>query len=227
MTQTKLVALAGILALTAGAGLAGTAFAQTPVAPPTWGAAIPGQCVLDTGRALSTSNLGKAASDRMIQLKAQVDAELSAESQALDTEGKQLQEQQKTATAGAAKTAWETKAQAWAKKGETFQRKVQVRQAEMRYTEQMATQIVFEKMIPQINATVTQNKCSMVVQAEGLLQYDGAGPNNQAVSFTYVNPAMDITNTVVQKLNAAGEQLPQIDRVNLEQQAAAAGARAQ
>ena len=225
MTKTSFVALAGILALAA----AGQSFAQaaTPT-PPTFGAAIPGQCVLDTGTALADSTLGKSASARLVQLKAQVDAELSAEGEAIEAEAKQLQDTQKAAMAPTAtptaKQQWETKAQAWNKKSEAFQRKVQLRNQEMQYTQQIAMQAVFEKMIPQINAVVTQNKCSMVVQADGLLHYESSGPNNQAINFTYVNPQMDITNAVVQKMNASGEQLPQINRVNLEQQAAQAQA---
>ncbi|EGF90511.1 outer membrane protein OmpH-like family protein [Asticcacaulis biprosthecium C19] len=221
MTKTSLVALAGVLALTA----AGQAFAQTSPTPPTFGAAIPGQCVLDTGKALADSKLGQQANARLAQLQAQVKAELTGESEALQAEEKQLQDTQKTATATeAGKKQWEGKVQAWAQKGEIWQRKVQLREEEMRYTTQIAINSVMEKMIPQINTVVTQKQCSMVVRADGLLQYQVGGPNNQSQEVLYVNPAMDITASVVQKMDASGEQLPQINRVNLEQQAAQAQA---
>ncbi|ESQ89661.1 hypothetical protein ABAC460_12390 [Asticcacaulis sp. AC460] len=221
MTKTSLVALAGVLALTA----AGQSFAQTAPTPPSFGAAIPGQCVLDTGKALADSKLGQQANARLAQLQAQVKAEVSGESEALQAEEKQLQDTQKTATATeAGKKQWEGKVQAWAAKGEAWQRKVQLREEELRYTSQVAINAVMEKMIPQINTVVTQNKCSMVVRAEGLLQYQMTGPNNQPVEVVYVNPSMDITAAVVQKMDASGDQLPQINRVNLEQQAAQAQA---
>lgn len=221
MTKTSLVALVGVLALTA----SGQAFAQATPTPPTFGAAIPGQCVLDTGKALADSKLGQQANARLAQLQAQVKAEVGGESEALQAEEKQLQDTQKTATATeAGKKQWEGKVQAWAAKGEAWQRKVQLREEELRYTSQIAINAVMEKMIPQINAVVSQKQCSMVVRAEGLLQYQASGPNNQPVEVVYVNPAMDITAAVVQKMDAAGDQLPQINRVNLEQQAAQAQA---
>ncbi|ESQ75409.1 OmpH family outer membrane protein [Asticcacaulis sp. AC402] len=222
MKKTSLVALVGILGLTA----AGQSFAQATPTQPTFGAAIPGQCVLDTGRALATSKMGLAATARLTQLNAQVQAELTGENDVLEAEGKQLQDTQKTSSAtDAGKKTWEGKAQAWAQKGEALQRKAQIRESEMRATQQIAMQTVMEKMIPQINSVVTQNKCSMVVQADGLLQYQATGPNNQPISFTYVNPSMDITSAVVQKMDASGEQLPQINRYNLEQQQQAQAAR--
>jgi len=231
MKKISLISLAGILALT----VAGHAFAQAPAAsstvapaapaitPPTFGAPAPGQCVLDTATAMSTSSLGTQASNRLLQLKAQVDAELSGEGQAIQTEYNTLASSQKAQSATAAgKTAWEAKAQAWSQKRDTFQQKVQQRNQEMQYTQQEAMQIVFEKMIPHINEIVTQKGCSTVVQADSLVHYDLTGPNNQATTFTYVNPAMDITTAVVQKTDAANEQLPPIDRVHLDQQAAGA-----
>lgn len=230
MKKISFVALAGILAMTA----AGHALAQAPAAtpaapaaatpptPPSFGAPVPGQCVLDTASAMATSKLGMQASNRLLQLKAQVDAELSGEGEAIQNEYSTLAASQKAQSATAAgKTAWEGKAQAWSQKRDAFQQKVQQRNQEMQYTQQEVMQVVFQKMIPRINDVVTQKSCSMVVQSDGLLHYDAPGPNNESTTFTYVNPAMDITTAVVQKMDAAGEQLPSFDRVHLDQQQAA------
>lgn len=228
MKKAKLFLIAGLAALTAGAANAQTAAAPTP---PTFGAAIPGQCVLDEQTAMTNSAMGKAASQRLVQLKSVVDGELQQQGTALETEYKTLAASQKTqAATPAGKTAWETKAQDWAKKRDAFQSKVQQRQQEMQYTQQEVMAAIFSKMIPNINAVVTQKGCSTVVSASSLLSYDttttGADGKPVAQKFTYVNPAMDITSAVVQKMDSTGELLPAFDRVSLDQQAAAQGAAA-
>lgn len=229
MKKANLFLIAGLAALTAGAANAQTAPAAPT--PPTFGAAIPGQCVLDEQVAMTTSAMGKAASQRLVQLKSNVDGELQQQGTALETEYKTLAASQKTqAATPAGKTAWETKAQDWAKKRDAFQAKVQQRQQEMQYTQQEVMSAIFSKMIPNINAVVTQKGCSTVVSASSLLSYDtttaGADGKPVAQKFTYVNPAMDITTAVVQKMDSTGELLPAFDRVSLDQQAAPGAAAA-
>lgn len=219
MKKSNLFLIAGLAALAAGA-----AQAQTTPTPPTFGAAIPGQCVLDEQTAVSQSAMGKAAAERLVQLKSVVDGELQQQGTTLETEYKALAASQKTQSATpAGKTAWETKAQDWAKKRDTFQQKVQQRQQEMQYTQQEVMAAIFSKMIPNINAVVTQKGCSTVVSASSLLSYDstttGADGKPVSTKFTYVNPAMDITTAVVQKMDSTGERLPAFERVNLDQQA--------
>ena len=198
------------------------ATAPAPVTPPSFGAPVPGECVLDTQQAMGNSAMGKAASDRLVQLKAMVDSELSPEGTALETEYKTLAAQQKASSATAAgKAAWEQKAQGWSEKRDAFQRKVQLRQQEMQATQQEVLQAIFQKMIPQINAVVTQKSCSSVVSADSLLHYDTTSNTGGAPvqsSFVYVNPAMDITTAVVAKLDSSGEFLPPFDRAHLDQQ---------
>ncbi|WP_443747502.1 OmpH family outer membrane protein [Asticcacaulis solisilvae] len=216
--------LVGVAALVAGAAHAQTA--ATPPAPPTFGAPIQGQCVIDVQQAMVDSTMGKAAQDRLGQLKAVVDSELQQQAQALETEMKSLQAQQKTVTP-ATKAALESKAQAWGQKRDAFQAKVQQRQQEMQYTQQEAMAVLFQKMVPHINSVVTAKGCATVVQADSLLHYDAPGANNGPSStFVYANPAMNITAAVVQKMDASGETLPQIDRVSLDQQQGQAGAAA-
>lgn len=201
---------------------AGGAYAQTAAAPtpPTFGAPVAGQCVLDEQTALSTSDMGKAASDRLVQLKAQVDSELQPEATALETEYKQLQAQQKTLTP-ATKGTFDQKAAAWSDKRDQFQQKAQLRQQEMQATQQEVLQAIFQKMIPSINGVVTQKQCATVISADSLLHYDSPSNTNgqeTQASFVYANPAMDITKDVVAKMNATGERLPNFDRANLGQQ---------
>lgn len=232
MKKASLFLIASAAVLMAGAGQAmaqaAAPAAATPAAPtpPTFGAAVPGQCVLDEQTAMSTSNMGKSASDRLVQLKGQVDAELGAEGKAIEDEYKALAASQKTSAATpAGKTAWEGKAQAWEEKRQKFQAKVQQRNQEMQYTQQEVMQAIFQKMIPQINAVVTAKSCATVLSADSLLHYDMTANTNGAAtqtSFLYANPAMNITTDVVAKMNASGETLPAFDRVKLDQPAAGA-----
>jgi hypothetical protein len=98
-----------VFAQTAATPAAPAAAAPTPPTPPTFGAAVPGQCVLDTQEAMADSAMGKAAADRLRQLKAVVDSELSTEGKSLDSERQSLATQQKAATTPAAKTAWKAR----------------------------------------------------------------------------------------------------------------------
>ena len=230
MKKSSLLITLSVLSMAAMTGQV-LAQAAAPVAapalptPPTFGAPLAGQCVLDTGTAISDSAMGKAASTRLQQLGGIVQSELSTDETSLDTEGKALADQQKAATAPTATTAvkqaFSTKAQAWEQKRQILQAKAQQRQQEMQETAQSARQAIFVKMIPQINAVVTAKGCSTVVSADSLVSYTMPGANNTATSFVYVNPAMDITSAVVQKLDATGDVLPPFQRVDLSQQGAA------
>ncbi len=233
MKKSNLLFIASVMALTvAGAANAQTAAPATaapaPPTPPTFGAAVPGQCVLDEQTAMGTSKMGVAAAGRLSQLKGVVDGELQQQGQALEAEYKQLAATQKTSYATpAGKQGWDGKAEAWGKKRDAFQAKVQQRQQEMQYTQQEVMSAIFSKMIPNINAVVTAKGCSTVVAASSLVHYDlnnnAAGQPTQS-TFTYVNPAMDITSAVVQKMDSTNELLPAFERVSLDQQAAGAPA---
>lgn len=232
MKKSSLLITLSVLSM---AALTGQVFAQAaapaaPAAPalptpPTFGAPLAGQCVLDTSEAMANSAMGKAAVARLQQLQGVVDSELAPDSTALDTEYKSLSDQQKAATAptatAAVKQAFAAKAQGWEQKRQAFQEKSQQRSQEMQYTQQGVMQAVFQKMIPQINAVVTAKGCSTVVAADSLLHYSVNGANNQPSTFVYVNPAMDITSAVVQKLDATGELLPTFQRADLSQQGGA------
>ena len=221
MKKSSLLITLSVLAL---AGVSGQVFAQaapaTP-APPTFGAPIAGQCVLDTNEAMSNSKMGKAAVDRLNQLNGVVQSEISGLSTQLDTDRKALQAAQpaKTATPAVVQ-AFQTKAQAWEQRAQQLQALAQQRDQEMQYTRQAAMSSIFMKMVPQISSVVTAKGCSTVVSADSLVRYPVGSGETQS-TFVYVNPAMDITSTVVQKLDATGELLPTFNRVDLSQQGAA------
>ena len=230
MKKSSLLITLSVLAM---AGVSGHVFAQTgaPAAapavptPPTFGAPVAGQCVLDANTAINSSKMGKAALDRLNQLGGVVQSEVTGLSTQLDTDRKALAAQQpaKTATAAVVQ-AFQAKANAWEERAQNLQNLVQQRNQEMQYTKQVAMSQVFMKMVPQINSVVTAKGCSTVVSADSLLHYEMNGANDTSSTFVYVNPAMDITNSVVQKLDATGELIPTFQRIDLSQQQGAAPA---
>jgi len=226
MKKSSLTLLVSAIAMAA----ATAAVAQTAApTPPTFGAAIPGQCVLDEQTALTSSNMGKAAIDRLQQLKAAVDAELQPEATALETEYKSLQAEQKASQASpAAAQAFDKKAAAWSDKRDQLQQKMQVRQQEMQVTQQQVFSAIGQKMLPSVNAVVTQKQCATVMASDSLLHYEapGATAGAEPVSIIYANPAMNITSDVVAKMNASGETLPPFERAHLGPQGAPAAAAA-
>ena len=228
MKKSSLLLSLGALAL---AGLSGQVFAQAaapvaaPPTPPTFGAPVAGQCVLDTTNAIVTSKMGKAAIDRLGQLNGVVQSEITGLDTQLGADRKTLAAAQpaKTATQ-AVKDAFQTKAAAWEQRAQQLQGLAQQRDQELQYTRQAAMSAIFMKMVPQINAVVTAKGCSTVVSADSLVRYPVPGASDSQASFVYVNPAMDITSAVVQKLDATGELLPPFNRVDLSQQQGAAPA---
>ena len=231
MKKSSLLAAAAFLALTAFGAQAATPAAPVPTAaptpppPPTFGAAIPGQCVLDVSTAMANSQLGKAAATRLQQLGAVVQSELSTDDTSLSTEYKGLQDSQKAATTAAAKAAWDAKEQAFEGKYEAFQKKQQQRNQEMQITQQSVMGWIFNQMIAPINQVVTAKGCSTVISSDSLLHYSLPDSNGQQqADFLYANPAMNITTDVVAKLDAANVTLPQFDRANLDAQQGGAGA---
>lgn len=237
MKKSSLLIAAAAMALTAfgvqaapapapAAPAPATAAAPTPPPPPTFGAAVPGQCVLDVSTAMADSKIGGAASTRLQQLAAVVKSELSTQDAALSTEYKGLQDTQKTASATpAGKSAWEGKMQAFGTKYQAFQDLQQQRSQEMQYTRQEVMAWIFDQMIAPINQVVSAKSCATVINTDSLLHYSQPDSNGQAQpDFIYANPAMNITNDVVAKLDAANIQLPQFDRANLDQQQGAAPA---
>lgn len=212
-------------AMAQGGSTAAPATVPTPPTPPTFGAAVPGQCVLDVASAMSDSAIGKAANDRMVQLGAVVKSELAAQDTALSTEYKTLQASKAAATTAAAKTAFDTKAKAFEDKYNAFQALQQQRSQEMQYTQQEVMAWIFDQMVPQINKVVTTKGCATVINADSLLHYSQAPTSNgaQPADFYYANPSMNITTAVVSQLDSANIQLPQFDRADLTPKPGAGG----
>lgn len=185
---------------------AATPAAARPAAPPlTHGPAIAGVCVFSHDRAVATSSVGKAASARMEQLRAQAAAELTAERTGIQTEANTLQGQQASLTQEQRQqrgTALQTRADA-------FQRKAQQREQEFELTAAQQMRRIDTEIEPIARSLYQARNCSLLLNGDGAVMA--------------ANPAMDITEQVVAQLNT---RLPTIsfDRATLPAQGTAPAA---
>lgn len=203
MTSRKLVAATAgaVAALT----FATSTAAQTPAPAAqnlTHGPAIPGLCVFSRGEALATSTVGKYIGTRIDQLVKQVDAELEPEVKAVQTESQTLQSSKATMD----KATYDQRYQAMMTRAANLERKGQLRQRELQVTGQKAEGRFFQEVQPLLTTAYQQRKCSILLDGDGVMG---------------VNPAMNITPTVVSALNAKIQQFS-IERERLDQQQAAA-----
>lgn len=179
-----------------------TPTALSTATPVNWGPALPGVCIFSFDRALGTSAAGKAASTRLQQLTAQVQAELQPEQTALQTDAKAFDSQRATLPADQV----QTRGQALQGRVNAFEQKGQLRQQELRATGNKAQQRIAGELEPIVRTVAQARSCSVLLNGDGVL---GA------------NVSMDITDAVVAQLNT---KLPTLtfDREHLDQQAPAA-----
>lgn len=198
--QTRARAAAG--ARPAASAASGAPSALSTATPLVSGPPIAGVCIFSFDRAMGTSAAGKAASVRLQQLTAQVQAELTPEQTALQNDAKAFESQRATLPADQL----QSRGQALQQRAQAFEQKAQQRQQELRATGAKAQQRVGVEMEPLVRSVYQARSCSVLLNGEGVL---GA------------NPAMDLTAAVVTQLDA---KLPTItfDREHLDQQAAGA-----
>jgi len=206
--RTTLLGLAAACA--AASLLAGQATAQThPAAaatPPAiaTGPAIPGLCVLNREGLLYGSTVGKYVDQRLHQLKAQSDAELNAEAASLKTDIGALQAQKATLPP----EQYEQRGTEMNARISAFQGKAQKRDAEMQRTLEKAVARINQEAEPYVTQAFTQHGCSILLSSEGVM---------------FSAKSMDITDQVVQALNAKFTQFP-FDREQIPDQPSAAPA---
>jgi Skp family chaperone for outer membrane proteins len=179
MKALTLGALA-IVALTATATGA-SAQASGPTNP---GPAIPGVCVYYNQRLLGQSTVGQAVQTRMQQLSQEVQAELQPYATAIQSEAQQLQ------ASGASLPAdqLQTRRQALQQRAQEAQQLEQTRDAELRYTLAAQRQAISQAVEPLLVAVYQEKGCGIMIDRESVFM---------------MNPAMDVTDTVIQRLNTA------------------------
>jgi Skp family chaperone for outer membrane proteins len=175
--------------------------AAAPQAPPPLqlGPGIPGVCVFSEEAAVSRSSAGKTINDRMQQLAAQVQAELGPEQTSLDADIKAFK--------ALAQDQQQAQGPALQQRVQTFEGKRQLRQRELETTLRKAIARVDGELEPIIRDVVAVRSCGLLLKADNAVYA--------------ANPTMDITASVVEKLNT---KLPSVtfDREHLDAQAPAA-----
>ncbi len=167
------VALASLVASTA---VAQTAGPQNP------GPAIPGVCVYFNQRLLAQSTVGQSVQTRMEALAGEVQGELAPYGTTIQTEISALQQGGQAADPdGARRTALQQRVQ----EAQTLE---QTRQDELRYTLGEQRRLISAAVEPILVAVYQERGCGILIDRESVF---------------IMNPAMDVTDTVIQRLNTA------------------------
>lgn len=174
----KLFAL-GAFALASLAAGAAAAQAQAPANP---GPVIAGVCVFHNDRLLATSTAGQSVQAGMQRLVTEVQGEIQPYAAVIQTEAQQLQQ------GGAAADPQGTRRQALQQRVQEAQQLEQTRQAELQYTQQLQIRAIAQAADPILVAVYQERGCGLLLDR----------------SAVYIsNPAMDITDVVIQRLNTA------------------------
>ena len=163
--------------------VASTAVAQSQ-GPQNPGPAIPGVCVYFNQRLLATSTAGQAVQARMEQLATEVQGELAPYATSIQSEITTLQQGGQAADADGTRRA---ALQARITEAQTLE---QTRQDELRYTLSEQRRLISAAVEPILVAVYQERSCGILIDRESVF---------------ILNPAMDITDVVIQRLNS---QLP-------------------
>lgn len=161
--------------------VASTAVAQTN-GPANPGPVIPGVCVYFNQRLLAQSTVGQAVQARMEALAGEVQGELAPYGTAIQTEITALQQGGQAADPdGARRTALQQRIQ-------EAQALEETRQNELRYTLSEQRRLISAAVEPILVAVYQEQGCGILIDRESVF---------------ILNPAMDVTDTVIQRLNTA------------------------
>ena len=173
-----------IIAATAAASLVSTAALAQQAAPQNPGPVIPGVCTYYNARLLAQSSAGQAVETRMQQLAQEVQGELQPYATAIQTEATALQ------TGGASIPADQLnqRRQALQQRAQEAQQLEATRENELRYTLGTQRQKITEAVSPILTALYQEKGCGLLLDRESVFM---------------MNPAMDLTDVAIQRLNAA------------------------
>ena len=176
----KLFAI-GAFAIASLAASSALAQAQGPANP---GPVIPGVCVYFNQQALAQSTVGQAVQARMEQLAQEVQGEIAPYATQLQTEYQNLQQGASTIPADQLNQ----RRQALQQRAQEAQQLEQTRDNELRYTLGEQRKKISEAIEPILVAVYQEKGCGILVDRESVF---------------IMNPAMDVTPLVIQRLNTA------------------------
>lgn len=149
-----------------------------------FGPAIPGVCVYHHDRLLAQSTAGQSVLAGMQRLQQEVQTELAPYEQFAQSEIQALQQGQGTIP----QDQFAQREQALNTRVQEARQLAQTRERELRYTQSMQLQQISQAADPIILALYAERGCGILVSREAVLR---------------VNPAMDITETAIQRVNTA------------------------
>ena len=162
---------------------ASSALAQSQ-GPANPGPVIPGVCVYFNQQALAQSTVGQAVQARMEQLAQEVQGEIAPYATQLQTEYQNLQQGASTIPADQLNQ----RRQALQQRAQEAQQLEQTRDNELRYTLGEQRKKISEAIEPILVAVYQEKGCGILVDRESVF---------------IMNPAMDVTPLVIQRLNTA------------------------
>ena len=177
----KPVASSGPVSTQATAPRAAPAAALPPI---NHGPPIANVCIYADERAVGSSLVGKAASARMQQLRAQVTAELQAENTSLQTDASALNAKKATLPADQL----QSQGQALQARADALNAKAGQRQRELEATGAEALGQIHQRIDNILRTVYQQRGCSLLLNGD---------------SVYLANPAMDVTSLVTAQLDAA------------------------
>jgi Skp family chaperone for outer membrane proteins len=199
MTTTIIVGALGLvlLATTAVAATPPRApVAAAPAAAISHGPPIPGVCMLSFNQAIGQSTVGGWVRTRLDQLVTSVRAELGPEEQAIQTDDKALAASRATLD----QATLQTRAKTLQERYTAFQQKAELRQREMKATQDKALNRIAQELDPIAQQLYQAHRCSLLFDKGSVL---------------FGNPEMDLTASAVQALNGKIQQFP-FDREHID-----------
>jgi Skp family chaperone for outer membrane proteins len=189
------------LALQASAASAQPAAAAAAAAPVQ---VIPGLCAFSNTRVAVGSKVGKYVMGRVDTIAQQTNAELNGVRTTLQTDAQAVDGQRATLP----QDQYETKQLELRQRADALQRLIQQRQREVELTENKALERISKEVEPLINVARQERNCSIILDADAVIM---------------VHQSMDLTDSVVQKLDAKITEFA-FDRERMENQQQAQGA---
>ena len=163
--------------------VASAAVAQT-AGPANPGPVIPGVCVYFNQRLLAQSTAGQAVQARMEQLSRDVQGELTPYATSIQSEIQTLQ----TSGASLSEAERNSRSQALQQRIQEAQQLEQTRDNELRYTLGEQRRLISVAVEPILVAIYQERGCGILLSRESVFM---------------MNPAMDVTDLAIQRLNTA------------------------
>jgi len=192
--SSKLLAL-GAVALIAVVSSA-SAQAAAPAPAVAQGPAIPGVCVFSVNQTIGASAVGGYIRTRLDQIVAQVKAELNPEDASIATDVKALEAQRASLDAAT----YQSRGQALQGRINALREKADLRQREVKATEDKALNRVAQELEPIAQSLYQAHRCSILLDRTSVMM---------------ANTEMDLTPSAVTALNAKLQQFP-FDREHLD-----------